>query len=271
MNQHFELYDEYKAADLDMVFDDFCLKYKRIAQPSGKKFDNLVPRNVTADVVHNLVYNLGAISLDDWYAFRGLYQTPKAFGKPGAPDDVSWMKHDFVKSSLAIGAYYTVPKEHLPALVDAAVEEDGGSGDPPVGPSLDEVDGMCFQVLSFDPSKKVLHYSYDIQDHEVPIVIQPFVLHRSRFDYVSIRGDHTLDVMPEGLPTVVDGVRIATWSSLYKHLHEWATSAPSSIGGCLQLLSPLHVMTRPLALEDSRYPAFRMVGGVAADWLACCA
>jgi hypothetical protein len=267
LSQNLALHSSYVERGAADRFNRCFENYKCVAQLRASKARKLIPCRKPLAQVHDFVYNLDAESLTDWMSFKGLFESNRAFNKSAIRSDVKWIKNDFLECTLNVGEIYTVPVEgYLSGVVMWNASEpmqthDAGSLPTAIVPVFADSRGplRVFEVISFDPSNKVLHYNFDLKGFLMPIVIQKFSVWTASRDVAQDYGaESVLQVVPDEFPEVVDAIMMATWPAFTQGLRSW-TKAVSDIYGCLQLSQPIDPSRGNWAVGDKGYPAFLML------------
>ena len=258
--QNLQLYDKFEECGEVELFHKFFNGDKSIMQTDATAAQKLRPVKMSREKVYSRIFNLDYVSLSDWSEFRGLYPNVGTANRCTVSGDVAWLKCDYLHGVLEKGDVFT-----LLVGADVHAEEWAKVGQPSakdcrvlaLPKTVASVPRFqVFEIMSFDPSKKILHYTFDLQSFTFPVVVQRHTVWMAEFaDKVD---DAKLHIHPYGFPVLVDGMALATWSGLRHELYRWSCSV-SDVHGCLQLAYPEPASNVKMGLSCARYPAVLML------------
>ena len=212
------------------IFEVFFRKWKLLAQLDERCYRACKMRRVLTSTFLNFVYRSGPHNIMDWSALCDKTATPKSHedGKRAKASDIRRIQRDYVLCSLKPGKFYSMPM-HRPA-VDSVDQLTTGQSVPVAGVGQ----RASFQVVTtslfskkFVASDSLLSY----KSMEVPGVVQ-YLSSRHPSDDSS---DSPMNVFEDGMPEVVDLMRMASWKTLSTRVHQMSTTHDSAHAGCFRL------------------------------------
>jgi hypothetical protein len=120
IHENFTIYDDWTARGLKGKFLEFFGHYKSILQTKKWKSTQLVDVRMVRSKVLDIIYNTDAVSLSDWSAFKGIYNSFGPRNQQTASGHVMAVKIDFLKAVLLPGERFTLEKIQSHSLDDQA-------------------------------------------------------------------------------------------------------------------------------------------------------
>jgi len=263
LKQNLDVYNLYLKNGQAQLFHKWFENDKSILQFNLSKYQKLIPCKLNRSELYCRIYNLDKRSLEDWSSFSGLYDSVGPYNLAKASNDVQWLKKDYMEAVLDKSVFYTLPGDPVPSeLLSVGVpSESTDIVEARVGPDKASTShsARVFEVLGFDPSRRVLHYDVDMKSCVMPLVIQRHEIYCPNASPLDASFEQPfLLVFPVGLPEVVDGISFAPWGKLFRNLTKWTVDV-SDWQGCLSLTEPRRASDVNLPLTDLRYPAVLML------------
>jgi len=123
--------------------------------------------------------------------------------------------------------------------------------------SVEKTTVLCFMVTSKGLTKKHLAELQKLGDAQLPMQVQWLAVKQA----MSMQGpgcEGAMQVVVEGLPVVLDAVRLAPWLSLAKRLYRWSEMEGQG-QGLYKLDKPILASSREWTWETQGYPVYLMM------------
>lgn len=206
--------------------------WKALGQHCDSRHRQMIPRRMKDKPFLQFVYRTGQHNMADW---SSLVMLPLASKSPGASvrlptTGFQQAKIEYIKHVCQEHQCFSVPHASASDAIDSIATM--GNRLPAVA-----MVPFCFKVITADITRKRHVHTAKMSEARrmsLPAVVQ-------RFTPWSLKHwpCDTMDLLPEGVPEVIDLATITEWDAMLNGLRKWSMTSISDTEGCWEWSKPL--------------------------------